>query len=99
MNTVWKYGIDVKAGLQEVEVPAGAQLLSVDDQSGVPTLWFLVDTDNVKIPRKYILFGTGHEIPNDVLESLNHVGTINHYAGFVWHIFEIVGAPQARSVQ
>lgn len=99
MIAVWKYPLHLQDEVQELMVPAGADLIHVGEQNGSPRLWFLVDTKKPKMKRTFRVYGTGHEI-NGQLESMSHVGTtVARFGGWVGHVFEIVGAPQARSVQ
>jgi hypothetical protein len=97
--TIWKYPLTVRSGKQDLMVPAGATLLHVEVQQGSPTLWFLINTTNGILIRTFRVYGTGHEIDRNELEAMSHIGTSTDLGSLVWHVFEIVPAPQARSVQ
>jgi hypothetical protein len=84
MKTVYKYQLRGRytTGL---ELPPQAQILSVQSQEGIPTLWALVDPQEETQQRYFRVVGTGWEIE----EEVNHIGTYMEGA-FVWHVFEII---------
>lgn len=86
---IWKYPLAIK-GSQTIEVPEGAQFLSTIEQNSCPTLYFLVDPERQKTELNMVVVGTGHPIPNDVLDSLHYLGTIPTKEGFVWHAFVVM---------
>lgn len=80
LRQVWKY--DVESG--SVSMPLGAEILSVQMQRGVITLWALVDPTAPVVTRSFVVVGTGHDLPDG---NLMYRGTVQ--AGtFVWHVFE-----------
>lgn len=79
---VFKYPFDVNDDVI-IEMPEKAQVLKVDVQQGVPTLWALVDPEASVIPHHFYMRGTGHPVPDDV----EHVGSFCH-GPFVWHLFQ-----------
>jgi len=58
MNTIYKFELD--ASLKTLNLPQGAELLSIQMQHGMPQLWAKVDparpTEEIKIQA----IGTGH---------------------------------------
>ena len=87
MQTIWKFSAPINDSLT-IEMPAEAQLLSVDTQFGEPQLWALVDSDNPKEKRHFAWRGTGHNCNG--LRAIGHVGTIQMHSGqLVFHLFEI----------
>lgn len=58
MRTVYKYPLLI-LDEQEVELPFGAHILTVDVQRGEPCLWALVESTEHKTPRK-VLIGQQH---------------------------------------
>ncbi len=84
MKTVYKYRLTGKY-TTTLQLPKQAQILSVQMQEGVPTLWALVDPTEELIPRYFSIVGTGWEIE----EEVTHIGTFMEGA-FVWHVFEII---------
>jgi len=82
---VWKFVLDLQA---ELEMPVGAQILSVREQGQDVCLWALVDPDAPKMKRGFLMFGTGYPIPDMPLQFL---GTAHLHGGaLVCHVFEIV---------
>jgi len=86
-KTIFKYSINGSF----IKIPDGGEILSVQHQNGVPTMWVLVDTDKPLVDREFLMFGTGDEIEVD---GLTHIHTLQEN-GYVWHIFERV-APKSN---
>jgi len=67
MKTIWKYEVAVRDELR-IEMPSGARILHVEEQPGNGgtgvCMWALVDSKNPMEMRKFIIFGTGHDIPD-----------------------------------
>ncbi len=82
MKTIFKY--TVNGGI--IEMPEDSQILTVQHQEGVPTLWALVDTTKPLVQREFVIVGTGSYLNDD---TLVYVGTSQNF-GFVWHFFEKV---------
>jgi len=78
MNIVYKY--EVKPIML---LPKGAEILTMQMQHGVPTLWALVDPENELEDRLIDIVGTGW----DVKENTKYVCTYMD-GPFVWHAFE-----------
>jgi len=85
MNTIYKYKLQPNFG--RLEMPQGAQVLTVQMQDGTPCLWARVDTDRALEWRSFDVYGTGHEMPDD--PRLVYVATFQMDGGaLVWHVFE-----------
>lgn len=85
MKTIHKYTLDV-VGERTIQMPENAEFLSVQVQHGEICMWFLVDTGEAEISRKFTVIGTGWEMPN---QAVQHLGTVQMEGGsLVWHIFE-----------
>ena len=85
MKIIWKYVLQPECKL---EIPKGAELLSVHEQGEDICLWVLVDPTAEKEVRRFRGFGTGHDIPD---MTLKFVGTAHlHGGGLVFHVFEQV---------
>jgi hypothetical protein len=107
MNVViWKYLL--KPGLNRIEMPRHAEVLSVGVAYDGPCLWAIVypkleETDS----RYFYVLGTGHEAPADLLNG-KFIGTFtqnvpkeNPYSGLVapvlvYHVFELPPAITER---
>ncbi len=82
---VWKYTLQTKDS-QEISMPAGAQILTVQIQYGQLALWALVMPEAEPVSRTILMRGTGHEIE---LPGLKYISTVQDLAGaLVWHFFE-----------
>lgn len=83
MKTIHKYPL-VIAAHHSFQLPAGATILNVDlDPTGRVCLWALVDTDQPPEMRRFVIVGTGHDVPDGLL----YHGSVVQ-GGFVWHVFE-----------
>ncbi len=86
MLTVWKFSVPADKDLFAVAMPAGARLLAVQVQTGVPCVWAAVDPKAQVVGRRFRWAGTGHP----VLEADRYVGTIQLYGGaLVFHLFDL----------
>jgi hypothetical protein len=84
LYTVWKFPFEV-ADQVVLRMPEGAEVLDVQAQDGVPTLWAVVDVDAPLVERRFELRGTGHPL-GDIGP---YVGTFQLLGGgFVGHLFE-----------
>lgn len=98
MKTVWKFKIE-HAPHQEIEMPQGAQILTVQTQYNVPHLWALVDPEAPREARTFMIVGTGHVMGNPPPDMrLDHVGSYQQQGGaYVFHLFEVVSVDAAAS--
>lgn len=83
MKAIYKYPIDF-ATSQILAMPVGADIISVQMQNGILTIWAIISTEVSLIPVTIRIFGTGKEIPVDLV--LRHVGSIR-VGIHVWHVF------------
>lgn len=80
---IWKYALQITKR-QSLTLPRGAEVLSAQNQNGVIMLWALVEPDNVKELRHFLIFGTG-----SLAEGFSiYVSTVQLPNGEVWHVFE-----------
>ncbi len=83
---VWKYTLQIEDS-QEISMPAGAQILTVQMQYGQLALWALVMPEAEPVSRTILMRGTGHGV--DIALRLKYISTIQDLAGaIVWHFFE-----------
>lgn len=74
--------------LQELQIPRGARVLSVQTQNDIPRLWALVDEREPLEKRCFATYGTGNPIPAES-DFSRFVGTYQCSDGaFVFHVFE-----------
>jgi hypothetical protein len=86
LKTIWKYVLQPESVL---DMPIGAQVLSVREQGQEICLWALVDPLADKEKRKFVSFGTGHDIPS---QPMTFIGTAHLGGGsLVFHVFETFG--------
>jgi hypothetical protein len=62
--TIWKFVLEPECSL---DMPAGAQVLSIREQGDSICLWALVDPSASTERRRFIVFGTGHPVPDEPL--------------------------------
>lgn len=79
---VWKY--QMAHQVEEFDIPAGAILLHVHEQGGMPCIWMQVDPDAKKERREFQCVGTGHRFRTRYV----YLGTA-HCGGLVWHVYEV----------
>lgn len=88
MKRVYKYPVEI-TDVQTILLPIGAQILSVQEQDGRAYLWAIVNPETDSEPRRFRLYGTGHNIETENL--LKFVGTFQLLGGrLVFHLFEEV---------
>ena len=86
-HTIWKFSLET-TDEQTVEMPAKAEILSVQTQSEIPCIWAMVNPENKKVKRVFHIFGTGHCVPN---ADRKFVGTYLLQGGvLVFHVFEVL---------
>lgn len=75
MKTVHKYPVEMRDGVQKVEMSKGGQILHLglqkqkDDEKESLCFWALVDTDMPKETRTFHVIGTGYELPSVICMS------------------------------
>jgi len=69
----------------KVAIPMGGEVLSCQEQNGAPYLWVLVNESAPVQVRKFHIYGTGHNIDNDI--PMVFISTVQ-VGPFVWHVFE-----------
>ena len=88
--TIWKYGIKVGDNVC-IRMPKDAELLPVQVQKGQVCIWAIVNSENEYEDRYFHIYGTGHDIPVDILRSGIFLGTFQlHDGDLVFHMFEKV---------
>ena len=86
-KVIWKYPVPV-TDLFEVEMPIGAEVITVQMQGGAPYMWALVDSNRELETRFFRVAGTGNPLP-DTMDLFGYLGTFQMLGGqLVWHLFE-----------
>lgn len=86
MDTIWKFNFEINHTV-EIQMPFGAEILHVDDQYGMPTLWAQVDPTAQTSTIKLVVRGTGQPFQGN---EGKHIGTFQQFEGagvLVWHVF------------
>jgi len=86
VNAVWKFPLVVGLSPTPVSMPAGARVLHVTEQSGLPCVWAEVDPDAPRETRQFFTVGTGWGVPKD---ARVYCGA-THCGPFAWHVYEAV---------
>lgn len=82
---IYKYPLAV-TDRQELTMPEGAEILTVQTQGGEPMLWARVNRAAPSSVRTFITHGTGHAVDD---EAYRYVGTYQLHGGeLVFHVFE-----------
>jgi hypothetical protein len=86
MRRIFKYPLNLRGSTQ---LPASAQILSIDIQHGDWQVWALVDPDDkATVFRNFLVYGTGNSVDTR-LENLKHINTVLERGGtYIWHVFE-----------
>ena len=84
-KTIWKWKLRVKE-TQVINMPSGAEVLSIQTQQGSPVLWALVNEDNPLTSRTFATYGTGFIMPEN---PGKYIGSYqNKLETLVFHVFE-----------
>lgn len=88
MKTIYKYKL-IGASSQTIEMPVGAEVLTIQVQNEIPCIWVIVDPYYSLEKRVFEIFGTGHEIPYSA--NRKYIGTyqLNNRC-LVFHCFELL---------
>ena len=87
MQAIWKYVLKIEDA-SDIEMPAGAEVLTVQKQGGALCLWAVVNPESPTETRHFRVLGTGHE-HEESLVALDYIGTAQMMgSGLVWHVFE-----------
>jgi hypothetical protein len=84
MRTVWKFPL-VMTDYQSINMPHGAEILTVEMQGDQPCLWALCEPENALRPRSIWIHGTGHRVG----DIARYIGSVQMMGGaLVFHVFE-----------
>jgi hypothetical protein len=84
---IFKYPLDLKIGdVHNIDMPAGAIILSIQTQYLVPCIWAMCDETQPIARRRIVLYGTGQVLPTN---PGKYIGTMQFDGGhFVFHFFD-----------
>jgi hypothetical protein len=89
---IWKFALHI-TDRQKVTMPAGSNILTVQDQAGGLQLWAIVDPDAEQEERLIEIVETGNTMVDVDKEDLArfHIATVQVRGGaLVWHVFELL---------
>ena len=89
-RVIWKYPLKV-TDVQDIEIPQGSILISVQSQNEIPCLWVLIyNSDAEKEVIRLRTVGTGNAISDDDFDPRDFLGTYQLNNGsFVGHVFQV----------
>lgn len=86
MKTIWKFTLE--HGGETIEMPQGAVILTAREQGESICLWAEVDTQALYERRSFMVYGTGHQMPN---YKMKYIGTASLEGGaLIFHVYEEV---------
>lgn len=85
IRTVWKYKLGYDITL--LQVPDGAEPLSVQKQPDGFALWMMVDPTAAPVERRFVCRGTGWGF--FPAEGDKYISTVQESDGTVWHFFDL----------
>ena len=87
MQVIHKYYVP-KLGLNKVDMPLHAEILSCGEQNGSLVIWAYVNTDEPLEKRQILTVFTGEDNFNLAAEYRKFIGTVQLYTGIVVHVFD-----------
>jgi hypothetical protein len=88
-KTIWKFQLET-TDIQQIEMPADAEILTIQTQDDKPCIWALVSADAPIRKVAFEIFGTGHPVPKN--GKRKYIGTYQLSGGaLVFHCFELFG--------
>lgn len=91
-KSIYKYQLSV-TDTQTIELPVGAEILTVQTQNEMPCLWALVNPNEIKKEiHVFEIFGTGNPVNYEIGVSRRYISTFQLGGGqLVFHVFENTG--------
>ena len=86
IKKIFKYPFQINDSVC-IRMPKGAHILTVQTQGGQSCLWALANPDAELKDHNFRIFGTGHPISGEEMQSMGYVGTFLMPSGLVWHMF------------
>jgi hypothetical protein len=89
-KVIWKFPLKLTS-VQDIEIPHGGILLSVQTQNETPYLWvFIYNTEAEKEVIRLRTIGTGNPIIDDDFDPRDFIGTYQLNGGsVVQHVFQV----------
>ena len=90
MKKIFKYELYPLKMKMHLELPKGADILTVQMQRDKAVIWAIVDPENANEDYHFICFGTGQENLEDTINTyyMKYIGTFQQDNGYlVLHLF------------
>jgi len=85
MKIIHKVKLTIADGPIVVQIPKGAEILSIQMQKGVPCIWYICNIEEHEIERRtFLCIGTGESFYHSKMKYINTVQD----GPYVWHFFE-----------
>lgn len=86
-KTIWKFTLTPNT-IQPIEMPIGAEIISLQTQHEAACFWAIVDPHSPKEKRHFEVYATGDVIPE---AKRVFIGTFQLSGGnLVFHVFELI---------
>ncbi len=86
---IYKYPLAVQ-GIQTLEMPKDAKILTIQTQRDTPCLWAEITKPYEVALKSFIIVGTGHEVNKKPNTQHNYIGTFQLNNGdLVFHCYEV----------
>lgn len=93
MQTIYKYPLNVTPGKVSIEIPRGAQILTVQrDCDGVVCAWVEIDSEVNELEKyTFVVVGTGWDLAKAFpVDKFVYLNTFIE-GRFVWHVYYGLG--------
>lgn len=88
MQSIWKFPFKTDDSIQ-IDMPKGAEVLTVQTQNEQPCFWALVSTKAPLETRNFAIFLTGFNVPTHL--KMKYIGTYQLNGGMlIFHVFELL---------
>jgi len=84
MKKIFKYRLKNELSEENIMLPDGFEILTIQKQDDILSLWAIVDDTALEIPVIVYTYGTGWEIPSD--HNGRYITTLQS-GRYVWHYF------------
>lgn len=92
-KVIFKYPLEIEKNTL-LKLPEGAEVLTcqIDEKTQRPCVWIKQQRDQClpEEERTFLLFGTGHDLPEEGDKNLKYISTIQMFDGdLILHLFEL----------
>ena len=84
---IWKYAFSWEPGVEDIDMPGNARIVSIGIQNNTPVMWAIVDPEAINYPRRMYKHMTGIPLYGGA-DAIDFLGTLQHPIHlYVIHIF------------